>query len=68
MNEGDEGDEIDPRKIRVGMMMVGAMTAIAVALLIVINDPGARFVFAFVAVIGLIQTFRIRRRLRHSSR
>ena len=60
MTEG----EINPRKIRAGMMMVGGMTAIAIALLIVINDTTARFVFGFVAVVGLIQTWRIRRRSR----
>ena len=38
MREG----EINPRKIRAGMMMVGGMTAIAIALLIVINDTTAR--------------------------
>ena len=60
----NEGDQIDPRKIRTGMMIVGAMTAVAIALLIVLNDVTARVVFGFVAIVGLIQTWRIRRRWR----
>jgi len=60
----NEGDEINQRKIRTGMMIVGGMTAVAIALLIVISDAPARFIFGFVSVVGLIQTWRIRRRLR----
>jgi hypothetical protein len=60
----NEGDEINPRKIRTGMMIVGGMTAVAIALLIVISDTTARFVFGFVAIVGLVQTWRIRRRWR----
>lgn len=58
----DTGDEIDPRKIRLGMLMIGAVTVLALVLTLAINDPTARIVFAFVFVAGLIQTWRIRRR------
>jgi hypothetical protein len=58
----DAGDEINPAKIRAGMMMIGAVTAISLALAVVINDPAARFIFLFVFVAGLIQTWRLRRR------
>jgi hypothetical protein len=59
----NEGDEVDPRKIRTGMMIIGAVTVIAIILLIAIDDPVARFLFAFVAIASLIQTWRARRRL-----
>ena len=62
----NQGDEVNPRKIRAGMMIIGAVTAIALALAIVIDDPTARFVFTFVFVAGLIQTWRLRRRGRAS--
>ena len=57
-------NEIDPRRVRLGMMLMGAVTVIAIALLIVIDDPVARFIFGFVAVAGLIQTWRARRHAR----
>lgn len=57
----DQGEEINPRKIRIGMMIVGAVTVISIVLLLAIDDPSARFVFGFVAVASLIQTWRIRR-------
>lgn len=56
-----QGDEINPRKIRAGMMMIGAVTVLALVLALAINDPTARIVFAFVFIAGLIQTWRIRR-------
>jgi hypothetical protein len=62
-----ESDEINPGKIRAGMMIIGAVTVIALVLALAINDPTARIVFAFIFVAGLIQTWRIRRR-GHSSR
>jgi len=57
-----EGDEIDPRKIRAGMMIIGAVTAMSLVLAVAVNDATARFVFGFVFVVGLIQTWRLRRR------
>ena len=57
----DEKPEIDPRRVRTGMMIMGAVTAIALALLIAVNDPVGRFIFGFVAVASLIQTWRARR-------
>jgi hypothetical protein len=62
----NEGEEINPRKIRAGMMMIGAVTVVALVLFLAINDPTARIVFAFVFVAGLIQTWRLRRRGRDS--
>jgi hypothetical protein len=64
VNQGDEPGEFDPRKIRLGMMIIGAVAVIAIVLLIAIDDPVARFVFAFVAIASLIQTWRARQRLR----
>jgi hypothetical protein len=58
----NEGDEINPRKIRTGMMIIGGITVLALVLALAINDTTARFVFGFVFVIGLVQTWRIRRR------
>ena len=57
-----QGDEINPRKIRAGMMIIGAVTVIALVLALAIDDATARLVFGFVFVAGLIQTWRIRRR------
>ena len=58
----NEGEEINPRKIRSGMMIIGGITVVALVLALAINDTTARFVFGFVFVMGLIQTWRIRRR------
>jgi hypothetical protein len=54
-------NEIDPRKVRLGMMFMGAVTVIAIVLLIAVDDPVGRFIFGFVAVAGLVQTWRARR-------
>jgi membrane protease YdiL (CAAX protease family) len=64
----NEGDEINPRKIRLGMMMIGAVTVLSLVLTLAIGDPTARIVFAFVFIAGLIQTWRLRRRGRYSSK
>jgi hypothetical protein len=62
----NDGDELDPRKIRTGMMMIGGVTVVALVLFLAIDDPTARIVFAFVFLSGLIQTWRLRRRARGS--
>jgi len=54
-------NEIDPRRVKFGMMVMGAMTVIAIVLLIAVHDPIGRFIFGFVAVVGLLQTWRARR-------
>jgi hypothetical protein len=59
----NEGNELDRRKVRLGMILIGAVTVIAIVLLITIDDPVARFIFAFVAIASLVQTWRARRRL-----
>jgi hypothetical protein len=58
--------QFDPRKVRIGMALIGAVTVIALVLMLAIDEPTARIVFAFVFVAGLIQTWRIRRRNRGS--
>ena len=57
-----QGEDVNPRKIRAGMIIIGAVTVIALVLALAINDATARLVFGFVFVAGLIQTWRIRRR------
>ena len=47
-------------------MLIGAVAVISIALLIFVNDPLGRFVFGFVAIMSLIQLWRLRRR--YSSR
>jgi hypothetical protein len=56
--------EVDPRKIRAGLMMIGAVIAIALALAIVVSDPIGRFIFLFVAIVSGVQLWRLRRRSR----
>jgi|GEM_PF-4982642 len=42
--------------------MIGAAFAISVGLLIAVDDAVGRFVFAFVALVSVVQLWRLRRR------
>jgi hypothetical protein len=56
-----DDSEIDPRRVRIGMAIIGGITVVAFVLMLAIDDATARVVFGFVVVAGLIQTWRIRR-------
>ena len=54
--------EFDPQKVRIGLMVMGAVLVLSIALAIFVSDPVGRFVFVFVAVVCLVQLIRVRRR------
>jgi hypothetical protein len=58
--------EYDPRKVRIGLTVIGAVIVVSIALFIFVNDPIGRFVFGFVAIVSFVQLWRLRRR--YSSR
>jgi hypothetical protein len=53
--------EYDERKVRIGLMLIGAVIAISIALFIVVDDPIGRFIFGFVAIVSAVQLWRLRR-------
>ena len=58
----DRPPEFDPQKVRIGLMVMGAVLVISIALAIFVADPIGRFVFIFVAIVCAIQLIRLRSR------
>ena len=54
----------DARRIRAGLLMMGAVLVVAVVLLIIVSDPIGRFIFGFVALICVVQLWRLGRLMR----
>ena len=46
--------------------MMGAVLVLSIVLLIVVSDPLGRFIFAFVAVVCLVQLWRLGRLMRRA--
>ena len=64
MDAEDSG--YDERRIRLGLLMMGAVLVLSIVLLIVVSDPLGRFIFAFVAVVCLVQLWRLGRLMRRA--
>ncbi|HEY2814863.1 MAG TPA: hypothetical protein VGJ03_15460 [Acidimicrobiales bacterium] len=64
----DDGtlDDVDRRRIRTGVRMLAAVTLAAGVLAVWVSEPIIRFVFVGIFVIGMFQTWRVRRLLRSS--
>jgi hypothetical protein len=60
----DDEYEIDPKRVRIGLGLVVVTIVIAVGLFVTVTESFARFIFAAIIVIGLIQTFRLFRALK----
>ena len=58
----DRTPDFDPQRVRIGLMLMGAVLVTAIALAIFVSDPVGRFIFIFVAIVSLVQFIRIRRR------
>lgn len=56
--------EIDPRKVRIGLAIVVASVVIAVALIAVVDSTLARAVLAGVVALGIVRTFLLYRSIR----
>jgi hypothetical protein len=57
-------EQMDPRKVRIGLAMVVVTVAIAIALLAVVDSPLVRAVMAGVAVLGIVRAFLLYRSIR----
>ena len=57
-------DEMDPRKVRIGLAMVAAVVVVAVALATIVDSPLARAVMVGIAVLGIIRAFLLYRSVR----
>ena len=55
---------MDPRKVRIGLAMVVATVAIAIALIAVVDSTLVRAVMAGVAVLGIVRAFLLYRSIR----
>ena len=62
MTEPDS--QLDPRKVRIGLIMISLVVALAIVLLFVIDDPFGRTVMFAVAGLGIGRAFLLTRSLR----
>jgi hypothetical protein len=56
--------QLDPRKVRIGLLMISIVVVVAIVLLFVIDDPLGRAVMFAVAALGVIRAFLLTRSLR----
>ena len=63
-DEPAPGPGYDERKIRAGLLMMGAALVISLVLLFIVNDPVGRFIFGFVALVSVVQLWRFGRLMR----
>jgi Flp pilus assembly protein TadB len=56
--------QLDPRKVRIGLIMISVVVAVAIVLLFVVDDPFGRAVMFAVAALGVIRAFLLVRALR----
>lgn len=59
-----EQQEIDPRKVRIGLAMVVAVVVIALALLTVVDSNLVRAVMAGIALLGIVRAYLLYRSIR----
>jgi hypothetical protein len=55
----DEDDEISPTRVRIGLGIIAIVMVVAIGVIVSVDQPAARFLFAAIIVIGLFQTWRI---------
>jgi hypothetical protein len=56
--------EVDPRKVRIGLMVVTAVFAVSAVLVAVIDDPFGRAVMGAVAALAVVRAYLLWRSLR----
>ncbi len=57
-------DELNPRKVRAGLIIVGVVVAVSVVLLVVIDEPVGKAVMLAVAATAFVRAFLLTRSLR----
>ena len=60
----DPDQELDPRKVRMGLALVVAVVIVAVVLIAIVDDPVGRAVMAGVAALAVVRAFLLSRSLR----
>ena len=60
----DPEPQLDPRKVRTGLIMISIVVVVAVVLLFAVDDPFGRAVMLGVAALGVIRAFLLARSLR----
>ena len=58
---------LDPRKVRIGLLIISIVVVVAIVLLFVIDDPFGRAVMLGVAALGVIRAFLLARSLRRQA-
>ncbi|MFL6204596.1 MAG: hypothetical protein ACJ739_04525 [Acidimicrobiales bacterium] len=60
----DPDAQLDPRRVRIGLIMISAVVVVAVVLIAVIDDPFGRAIMVGVAAVAIIRAFLLSRSLR----
>jgi hypothetical protein len=60
----DPDPQLDPRKVRIGLVMISAVVVVAVVLIAVIDDPFGRAVMVGIAAVAIVRAFLLTRALR----
>jgi hypothetical protein len=56
--------EVDPRKVRIGLIVIVAVVVVAAVLVAVLDDPVGRAAMLAVAAVGIVRAFLLTRSLR----
>ena len=56
--------QVDPRKVRIGLIVIAIVVVVAAVLVAVLDDPLGRAVMLAVAAIGIVRAFLLTRSLR----
>jgi hypothetical protein len=56
--------QMDPRQVRIGLVMIVVTVVTAVVLLVVVDSPLVRAVMAGIAVLGIVRAFLLYRSIR----
>lgn len=58
--------ETDPRKVRIGLIVIVIVVVVAAVLVAVLDDPVGRAVMLAVAAVGIVRAFLLSRSLRRA--
>jgi uncharacterized membrane protein len=63
MTDENPPDELDPRKVRIGLVMIVAVVVIAIGLAAVIDSDLGRAIMVGIAVLGILRAWLLYRSL-----
>jgi hypothetical protein len=62
--DDDSGPALNPRKVRIGLAIVGVVLVVAIVLLLVVESPVGKAVMFAIAAVALVRAYLLSRWLR----